>query len=169
MGKKSRRQRVNSVPQIPHDFAPVATTAPTLPSRVTWCVARVAWRATAPRSATPWIGRSTRKNAAASGVCLVGGLIMTNLSVGLTYPRKTRIGYGRRVNTQISQLASSTPRRRRASPRSRRPTHKGRNARNPPPQHQRVDVVRPLVRVHGLQVHAVADDVVLVLDAVASE
>ena len=87
MGKKSRRQRdkglshsegnkvinPNSVP-LGHEFGLIgvdsggvcATSVPILrtsPSRVTWFVVGVAWRATAPRCARPRIGEIISRNA----------------------------------------------------------------------------------------------------------
>ena len=121
MGKKSRRQREkglshsegnkvinpNSVPPfIGHEFGLIgvdsggvcATSVPILrtsPSRVTWFVVGVAWRATAPKSATSRIGRSTRRNAAA-----VGWLSLKVFSLRVAYPRKKRRSYGRRLQAR---------------------------------------------------------------------
>lgn len=50
----------------------------------------------------------------------------------------------------------------------RRRRNESRYPRDAPSNNQRVDVVRPLVRVDRLEVHAVAYDMILVLDAVSS-
>ena len=93
----SRAGRESSLIGVGSDagFAPSATTTPTFPSRVTWCVAGVAWRATAPKSATSRIGRSTRRNAAA-----VGWLSLKVFSLRVAYPRKKRRSYGRRLKAR---------------------------------------------------------------------